>query len=271
LQHHAADHNGVIPRGQQLFIAPNGRAEIGMTYATCLLKYLGWNGNLGLECEGQNETRVFDVPGDPTILWKYYSGPKYGNNWWWRVVSAVFMSVEQFQCPDFPETEPVAGQWPFGSPLDYVASTFPIPYAELNAQWDAQGNMIWSQNGGHVSVPSNQAVYVAFSKMDAFPPGVSPGDFIYATEAHTTLPNRDIGSDPLGGPHFHHIFVGAHLPFAGEPRIANDERHPAGLNGMFFDGHVRTMELHQIDPGYGASYSRRLKWFTYVPAELDYD
>ena len=39
---------------------------------------------------------------------------------------------------------------------------------------------------------------------------------------------------------------------------------------MFFDGHVRTMDLHQIDPGYGAHYSRRLKWFTQVQAHQDY-
>jgi prepilin-type processing-associated H-X9-DG protein len=268
---YAADHNGVIPRGQQLFVAPNGQAEIGMTYATCLLKYLGWDGNLGLECEGLNGTREFDVPGDATLLWKYYSANTYGGNWWWRVVSKVFMSVEQLQCPDFPVTEPVEGQWSFGSPLDYVASTFPIPYYYRNADWDAQGNMVWNQNGGHLSVPTNfEARYIASSKIEAFEPGLSPADFIYATEAHTSLPNKDVGSNQLGGPHFHHIFMGAHLPFAGEPRIANDERHPAGINGMFFDGHVRTLELHQIDPGYGAKYSRRLKWFTFVPPALDY-
>ncbi len=264
---YAADYNGVIPRGQQIGIF-NNRAEVVQTYATCLLKYLGWNGNLGLEVTGVGGSTVFDVPANSDLLWRVHSQPRYGNHWW-RVVSYVFMSVEQLQCPDFPETEPVQGQWPHGSPLDYVASTFPIPYHPLNATWD-QGNMLWSQDGGHISVPSNEIVYEASSKIEAFEPGLSPADFIYATEAHTSLPNKDVGSSELGGPHFHHVFLGAHLPFAGEPRIANDERHPGGINGMFFDGHVRTLELHQIDPGYGAKYSRRLKWFTFVPPALDY-
>jgi prepilin-type processing-associated H-X9-DG protein len=48
----------------------------------------------------------------------------------------------------------------------------------------------------------------------------------------------------------------------GKPPIANDQRHPGGIETAFFDGHVRTMDLERMDPGYPNELSKRLRFFT---------
>ena len=228
------------------------------SYATCLLKYLGWNGNLGLQIRAN---RIVDVPGNPNILW-WEAKQTYGDNDWWRVHQYVLLSVDQFQCPDFPEFEPRSDQWVHGMPLDYVASAMPIPYAELNYTYDMGANLEWEQEGGQDGVEIDLTIYKETSKLEQFPPGTSTAALIYVTEGHKTLPCKN------AGPLFHHFFVGEQLPFAGRPRIANDQRHPAGINALFFDGHVQTMELHQIDVAYPNPLDKRLRWFTVIPPEF---
>jgi len=49
-------------------------------------------------------------------------------------------------------------------------------------------------------------------------------------------------------------------------RIANDQRYPAGIDTLFFDGRARSMQLHEMDLGYPDELDRRLRWFAIMPA-----
>ena len=55
------------------------------------------------------------------------------------------------------------------------------------------------------------------------------------------------------------------IPFGVAPRIANDQRHPTGINAMFFDGHARAMALEEMDIGWPNAIVDRLRWFTVIP------
>lgn len=264
-----------IPRGLLRlgndFPNSNFRGAPYCTFATCLLTYLGWNGNKNMECIANEVIRTYDVPGDPWKLWEAYSTDMYGSNDWWRVVLGVFQSIEVYQCPDFMEIEPRRdNQWAFPMPLDYVASTAAIPYHQNGVNVDNVGGaMIWTQFPVFKGVPSDPAIYYGSSKLETLGGGRNPGDFIYVTEANNVLPTKNIGGATDKGIHFHHFFLGKHLPRAGESRIASDEKHPAGLNCLFFDGHTRVLSLDEMDPGYGNPYRFRLQYITWIPEDLE--
>lgn len=267
---------GVIPRGQ---LAYTDRADghnpgdIYHTYATCILPYLGWTGNKGMEIvsgAGGSNVNVYDIPGDSALLWDPNKNPGGSSNWW-RVLNNVLMSVPQLQCPDFAERdEKTDEQWDREMPLDYVSSAAAIPYTQNGCTEDS-GFMSWSEFGDFKGVDSSiPGVYYPASKIETLGGGRNPGEFMYVTEANNILPNKATqggGSSGIGL-HFHHFFLGKHLPRAGQARIASDQRHPGGLNASFFDGHVETLELDQMDAGYGTPYQQRLKYLTWVPAEL---
>ena len=250
---YAEDHGGFLPRAMQgIDIEYPGY----QSYATAILNYLGWEGNLGLQLR---PALIIDVPRDTIKIWTELSDT-LGSSDFFRAINNIFLTVEQLQCPDFPVVEPRDDQWPKGiMPLDYVASAMPTPYARLNFDYDMSGDLEWNPNAQQDGVELGLTVYMEVSKLENIPPGISPADLIYVTEAHTSLPTR--GNSTL----FHHFFVGEQLPFAGRPRIANDERHPAGINASFFDGHSRTMDLHQVDPAWPNPLDKRLKWFTVIP------
>jgi prepilin-type processing-associated H-X9-DG protein len=67
---------------------------------------------------------------------------------------------------------------------------------------------------------------------------------------------------------FHDLFFASQLPFGAWPRIANDQRHPGGLNNLFFDGHAETFSLHKVDIGWPSSLGMRLRWFARVGRNL---
>jgi prepilin-type N-terminal cleavage/methylation domain-containing protein/prepilin-type processing-associated H-X9-DG protein len=224
------------------------------SYATAILNYLGWHGNIGLQIR---QNKIIDVPAETIKIWTTLRHEQGGD--FFRAINSIFLTVEQLQCPDFPEVEPRSDQWQWEMPLDYVASAMPCPYERLNFDYDMSGNLEWEQEGGQEGVEIGDTIYMEVSKLENFPPGTSPADLIYVTEAHTTLPTR--ANSTL----FHHFFVGEHLPFAGRPRIANDQRHPGGINALYFDGHAETMELHQVDVAYPEPLDKRLRWFTVIP------
>jgi len=86
-----------------------------------------------------------------------------------------------------------------------------------------------------------------------------PSETVYVSEAHVQLMWSEF--------RFHHAYLMAQIPFGVHPRIANDQRHPGGLNAMFFDGHARAMPLHVMDSGWPDSLGERLRWFTVLPPE----
>ncbi|MCP5110322.1 MAG: hypothetical protein GY953_05760, partial [bacterium] len=61
----------------------------------------------------------------------------------------------------------------------------------------------------------------------------SPAGLIYTIEGHHSLLTNNL--------RFHDLFFTSQLPFGAYPRVANDKRHPGGINAMFFDGHARTL------------------------------
>ena len=277
--HYAGDYKTYIPRGMQGIDTDRypGHYPGWNSYATSILTYLGWSGNKDLKVRAN---RSYDVPARPMDLWdstKRHS--PYGSDDW-RVRFNVFAQIEQFQCSDFPEFEPTSQQWPWAErpaaltdmPLDYVASAMPIPYYIENYNYDMTGNMmVWGAWVPYVGIPQSLGLqYEEATTLDSFPPGVSPADFIYVSEGHYSLPTMN--ADGGYGGVFHHFFAGAHLPFSQQPRFAADERHPAGLNCLFFDGHVKTMELHEIDNASDASvfsnYTKRMRYITTVPPEF---
>lgn len=250
---YAEDNNGYLPRGIQVF--PGGYASEYHIYATAILKYLAWSGNLGLKLRAN---RSVVVVGDPTKLWRAYNSP-FGDDWW-RALDLVLVSVEQLQCPDYPQDVALTkDQWHRvpDNPIDYVASAFPIPYMRINMTMD-RGNLIWEAHSNY-NPEIVRGGYKGATKIEDLPPSTSPADFIYVTEAHTSLPWKP------DGPRYHHVFLASQLPFSTYPRMANDQRHPGGLNALFFDGHAVTKDLHQIDCGYPNTRDKRLSYFTIMP------
>jgi len=248
---YAADNKDYIPRAIQGFEhRPPNEYHI---YATCLLKYLGWTGSIGLSI-GRDET--FDVVVSQDRLWGF--GTALPRNKAGRILNALFRTIPQYQCPDFPDEAAEASNQPGTSPMDYVASAMPVPYTMMNVAYD-NGNLEWSPEDHFEGVGIGAATYMGSSRLDKFPSGSNAAALIYVTEAHTSLPWKG------GGPRYHHFFLGQQLPFGGFPRIANDQRHPGGINALFFGGNARTLDLHQMDPAWPKPLDQRLRWFTVMP------
>ncbi|MBU0637341.1 MAG: prepilin-type N-terminal cleavage/methylation domain-containing protein [Planctomycetes bacterium] len=151
------------------------------------------------------------------------------------------------QCPDFPVPEQL---------LDYVVSAFPLPYTEWNAQRDKEGG---GQTGDEAR---SEGSYdnIDFFRLTEFGQA-SPARLIYITEAHASL-EPDAFT-------LHDVFFTSQLPFGAFPRIANDARHPAGINALFFDGHAQAMPHIRMDSGWPNVIGHRLQWFTVVPEEFN--
>jgi prepilin-type processing-associated H-X9-DG protein/prepilin-type N-terminal cleavage/methylation domain-containing protein len=236
---YAQDNGGWIPRAIQGFGGQMGTAEYHI-YSTAILPYLGWTGDpeLGLT--------------DANKLWNRAA---YGVDR--RDLNAALRKIPQLQCPDYPPlAEPKPAQ-ELTNPVDYVASAFPIPYLQSSIVADSAGDLEWDEEGEFVG--ESVRGYHPTSKLDRLAGRANPAGIIYVTEAHTSLTwTRE-------GPRFHHVFLASQLPFGGRPRMANDQRHPGGINALFFDGHAENMDLHYMDPGWPNPLDRRLRWFTIMP------
>ncbi|MBI5863802.1 MAG: prepilin-type N-terminal cleavage/methylation domain-containing protein [Planctomycetes bacterium] len=145
-------------------------------------------------------------------------------------------------CPDFPEPK---------QSLDYVVASFAIPF--LFRPSDHISPTVGS--GPRSAADSRTAEFTnltRFSRRNAC-------EFVYVTEAHQAMPVPRTRDWSL----LTNLFQPDHLPLAGWPRVANDERHPRGITAMFYDSHAAVQPVIQLDPGGGTSIRDRMRRFTF--------
>ena len=144
-----------------------------------------------------------------------------------------------FQCPDFPDEKQA---------LDYVVNGFRQPYPG-NEYPGPAGPGPQPQGGG----APNRREFANLSDFDQ-----PTSRIIYLAEAHARMPTDTVW--------LHDLFSPRQLPFGSLPRIANDARHPGGINVLFFDTHVERMPNRKIDPGSPRPLAERLRWLARVAA-----
>ena len=239
---YAADNANYMPRGLQ-FKDASGNAEYN-NFPAAIVSYLGFDG------------RTSDLFG-PARNVKYSL--------------SVFRSFDIFRCPSYPvfyESNPEDGdsreKQPGKNPFHYISSAFSMPYPENVYSRESDADLIWNENASWEGVPVRQGGYEGASRVESFPVEAQPARMIYVTEVDKSIE----WSHTAQGLRYYAFFRTSHLPFAGLPRIGEDNRHNNSFNCMFFDGHVQTMDLHKIDPGYPANFDERLKWFTIMPDEF---
>ncbi len=218
---YAENNTGWIPRGIMGYTTAEGSDEFG-TYATAILREMGYTGHIPPRDEIQQ----------PELI-------------------PVFLSIPQYQCPDFPDERQA---------LDFVANATGIPYTQGAIDYDTA--LEWNPEGAFQGEDGDSTGYTGLSKIEEIGNVTSTAALIYVTEGHKSLTEGG-NKDEF---RFHHFFLTSMLPFGGNPRIGNDQRHPGGLNALFFDSHAETMPLKSIDPGYPNSLGLRLKYVTVVPA-----
>lgn len=199
--------------------------DFGMHFAASLLPGLGYDGSAGPVSQ----------------LWRGLNGRRSR-----RKFHDLLATYPFFQCPSFPEPEQV---------LDYVVNAYLFPLPERLVEDPGQeGEGPQSQDPGTRRQPNSERL-TPVGEIESLP----PHRYIYITEAHQKMPYR-IGNWGF----LHDLFMVPNLPFGIHPRIANDQRHPGGINALYFDGHVRTMPLKRMDPGWPVDVSLRIQLFTRI-------
>lgn len=164
---------------------------------------------------------------------------------------AACRQFRQFQCPNFPNIEPSKPP----QAVCYTVSSFVNPYTQNNLAQDPGAAPI----PGATYTASNQtaADVETYFKLDQLNKSTNPARYVYLTEAHSSLPTDDLS--------YHDCFFSSHLPLGTAPRMSNDQRHPGGINALFFDFHAANMPIQRLDPGYPHTIEERLRYFTFVP------
>ncbi len=204
----------------------NSSQRFGMHFAVSLLPGLGYDGS----------------EGPVARLWRGRSALRSRQR-----LHALLGRMSFYQCPDFPEPEQT---------LDYVVNAYQNPLPQQLANDPGQQ--------GDGSENQDPAIAVRFSRLDEIG-RLSPSRYIHITEAHAALPRSPRGRQ--GGADWgirHDLFATNQIPFGTRPRVANDQRHPGGINALFFDGHVVTLSLHSVDPGWPTDVALRMQRFTQV-------
>jgi prepilin-type N-terminal cleavage/methylation domain-containing protein/prepilin-type processing-associated H-X9-DG protein len=144
--------------------------------------------------------------------------------------------MTQLQCPDFPND---------AQRLDFVVNAFSRPYT--------RGDDAGQPGDGPLSDPSDdRTLFARVTRLKR-----STSRLIFVTEAQKNLPtNTSL---------LHDVFAAVQLPLGAHPRIANDMRHPGGINALFFDTHVERMQHQRMDAGWPNPPGQRLRYFTIVP------
>lgn len=176
-----------------------------------------------------------------------------------RIMHEIFQGTKAYNCPDHPEPE---------HGLDYVANAFPIKYTDESVSLDVAGGGAAGDFYQGVGGATSQTYHAEYQMKEFAEAKVNPSQIILVTEGHKSLPANVPAPSPTNMRpeyRFHHFFLTSQLPFGAFPRIANDERHPGGINALFFDGSSRTMRLQTIDAGWPNTLAMRLKHFAVPP------
>jgi prepilin-type N-terminal cleavage/methylation domain-containing protein/prepilin-type processing-associated H-X9-DG protein len=164
----------------------------------------------------------------------------------WRVgnpekLAEACAEQKPLQCPNFPKPE---------QPLDYVINAFEDPYEAFGGDGGSSGTI------GNGPISSTRP-RIFFSRLTDFK-ARNPAGLIHLTEAHE---NHALPRAAGTWGQLHDLFQLSHLPFSTQPRIANDPRHPGGINALYFDGHAKTMPYPMMDSGWPHERSDRLRFF----------
>ena len=207
-------------------------------------------------------------------LWQYHiSRIPYGG----ILLFNIFKGTKAYNCPDHPgrPSDRAIDTVYRGKDhaLDYIASAFPIKYTQASVDYDVAGGGDAGDEYRGENAGTENDVYRDHYRMTEFEGVASPSQIVMATESHGRLPatRQPAGTNQYPPPEFrfNHFFLTSQLSFGLYPRMANDQRHPGGLNAGFFDGSARTMSLKKFDPGWPSSLGMRLKYFA-VPPEQYY-
>jgi prepilin-type N-terminal cleavage/methylation domain-containing protein/prepilin-type processing-associated H-X9-DG protein len=146
-------------------------------------------------------------------------------------LSNALARVAFLQCPRYPTDVPglnyrngVLHRFLPDQPLDYLINGFPSNYEP------------YDENDMLLDAPDPEAFLRVHQPRQKKPAAENLNTIrnissvIYATEAHAKLPRTRFI--------YHDVYRGSQLPRGVHPRIAIDERHPGGINNVFFDTHV---------------------------------
>lgn len=246
---YAGDHSDFLPRG----IMSTRRAEYNI-FVTAVLPYTGFDG-------------------DPLWLWDGNgtnpgSGRRPSPREQRRVRNTLRAVGDVWQCPEFPDdahdptrnsgemTHETSGRPIDTSLLDYVASTFPLPYPPASINYDLSNDASPDADASWTGKGFSGESYAGMSRLADIALYKDPAETVYVSEAHVQLPWDEFA--------FHHAYFMTQIPFGVHPRLANDQRHQGRINAMFFDGHARGMRLHVMDRGWPNTIEERLRWFTVI-------
>ncbi len=173
----------------------------------------------------------------------------------------AYTDTEVYQCPDMPVVVNSDGEAKT-SYMDFATNAMPIPFTNVNAEKSITG-MAPGEEAQGVGIGS---VWYFGTRKDG--DIRRPADYIYITEISTYLVSDVAFGERQLDPRYHTFFLASHIPHAGKPRTAYDQRHPGGINSLFFDQHAETLGPSQIDPGFPNSMALRLRYFS-DPSRLD--